>query len=422
MNSVKKTATNINIYLLLVMVLVFGLSFVACRKQAGGDAGGGGSTPPPPPSADTVPSLTTVKNWLVDKNATEQTAALFYNLKKVAKSNILFGHQDDTKRGITNASTQWANEQQFGGVSTTRSDTKDITDAFPAVYGHDFLHIANFVNGAWFDYEAQIAKQLTIEAYNRGGVNTYAWHYSNPVSQGSFYWSDSPVEAVSKILPGGTHHAVYKTSLTEVASFAKSLVGADGKMVPVIFRPFHEFDGDWFWWGSTHCTPAQYKMLYQFTVIYLRDSLGVHNFLYAWSPDKNFSSQTQYVERYPGDDYIDVIGSDNYGDLADGSSPAIAAGKYKIISDYAIANNKVAAMTETGSTSNLAKSTWYTDNLLKVLTTQKLQLAYLLVWANTKNNYYTPYKGHAAEADFITFKNSSYLLFADKMPAMYQLK
>ncbi len=79
-------------------------------------------------------------------------------------------------------------------------------------------------------------------------------------------------------------------------------------------------------------------------------------------------------------------------------------------------------MTETGSTSNLAKSTWYTANLLQVLTQQKIELAYALVWANTKNNFYTPYSGHASQADFVTFKNNGFVMFADKMPAMYTLK
>jgi mannan endo-1,4-beta-mannosidase len=79
-------------------------------------------------------------------------------------------------------------------------------------------------------------------------------------------------------------------------------------------------------------------------------------------------------------------------------------------------------MTETGSTSNLAKSNWYTDNLLKVLTNQKIQIAYTMVWANTKDNFYTPYKGHTAEQDFISFRNNSYVMFADRMPLMYTIR
>lgn len=375
------------------------------------------TTPIPLP----VPSLATARSWLVDKNATEQTAAMFYQLKKLAPSKILFGHQDDTKRGVTNASADWANEQHLTSVSREKSDVKEVTGAYPAVYGHDFLHIANFATGAWFDYEKQIARELTIDAYNRGGVNTYAWHYANPVSKEIFYWDQSPVEAVSKIIPGGSHHDVFKVSLKQVADFAKSLVGADGKLVPVIFRPFHEFDGDWFWWGKAHCTANEYKTLYQFTVTYLRDSLGVHNFLYAWSPDKNFTTEAGYLERYPGDEYVDLVGMDNYGDMQAGSSPTVAAQKLKIVSDYAKAKNKLAAMTETGLM-NLTQSNWYTQLLLKALQTEKVELSYVLVWANTKTAYWTPYKGHAAESDFKAFKNNAYIVFGDKMPGMYELK
>jgi mannan endo-1,4-beta-mannosidase len=368
-----------------------------------------------------VPSLATARSWLVDKGATEQTAALFYQTKKLAQTKILFGHQDDTKRGVTDAATQWANEQHLPAVSCDQSDVKEVTGAYPAVYGHDFLHIANFTTGAWFDYEKQIARELTIDAYNRGGVNTYAWHYANPVSQGSFYWNDSQVEAVSKIIPGGSHNDVYKASLRQVADFAKSLVGADGKLIPVIFRPFHEFDGDWFWWGKAHCSASDYKTLYQFTVTYLRDSLGVHNFLYAWSPDKNFNTETQFLERYPGDEYVDLVGMDNYGDMQPGTSPTVAAKKLKIVSDYAKAKNKLAAMTETGL-QKLTQSNWCTQMLLKALQSEKVELSYVMVWANTKDAYWTPYKGHAAESDFKAFKSNAYVVFGDKIPNMYELK
>ena len=412
-----------DIYSFAKRFFILGLVFffaTACKKHD--DI----ADPPPPitpvtPLPDTIPSLATVHSWLVDKNATDETAALFYNLKKISKTNILFGHQDDTKRGVTNATTQWANEQQFPPVSREKSDVKEITGAYPAVYGFDFLHIANFADGNWYGYEKQIAHDLTVDAYNRGGINTYCWHYANPISKGSFYWNESPTEAVSKIIPGGSSNDVYKNSLKEVADFAKSLIGADGKTVPVIFRPFHEFDGDWFWWGASHCTPAQYKALYQFTVTYLRDSLGVHNFLFAWSPDKNFNSQSQYLERYPGDAYVDLVGIDNYGDIGAGASPSVASGKLKIVSDYAKNKNKIAALTETGL-QNLTQADWYTQTLLKILKYQKVELAYVLVWANTTNGFWTPYAGHAAAGDFKTFKNNDYLIFNDKLLNVYKIR
>jgi mannan endo-1,4-beta-mannosidase len=390
---------------LAVLLLMAGLAGVSCKKSDGG-----GDTPPP-----TVPDLVTVRSWLTDKKATAPTAALFYNLQQVAKTSILFGHQDDTKRGVG-----WANEQGQT-YDPGKSDVKEVTGAFPAVYGWDFNFIAGSATGAWFTYENQRSHDLTVDAYNRGGVNTYCWHYGNPVSGGSFYWDQSPVEAVSKILPGGSHHAVFKTDLQKVAAFAKTLIGADGQLVPVIFRPFHEFDGDWFWWGQAHCSAEDYKKLYQFTVTYLRDSLEVRNFLYAWSPDKNFTSATQYLARYPGDAYVDVLGTDNYGDVYAGVNVSIAADKLKMVSDLAIGKNKVAALTETGL-QNLTQTNWYTQTLLPILKKQSLQLAYVLVWANRDDAFWTPYKGHPAATDFTAFKNNAYLVFGDKVTGMYQLK
>ena len=394
----------------------------ACNKKNNGST----SAPGPPPGSpgsgvDTIPSLTTIRAWLVDKNATDETAALFYNLKKIARSTILFGHQDDTKRGVLSNTAQWANEEQFKPVSREKSDVKAVSGAYPAVYGHDFLHIANFADGTWYQYEEQTAHDLTVDAYNRGGVNTYSWHYANPVTKGSFYWKDSPEEAVSKIIPGGSHHEIYKNSLKEISGFAKSLVGADGKLVPVIFRPYHEFDGDWFWWGASHCTSTQFITLWQFTVSYLRDSLGVRNFLYAWSPDRNYTSLSQYLDRYPGDPYVDLIGSDNYGDIGANANPNTASNKLKIISDYAKEKNKIAALTETGL-QNLTQSDWYTHTLLKVLQHQKLELAYVLLWANTKDAFWTPYPGHGAEADFKLFRQNPYILFGDTIPDVYKIR
>ena len=368
-----------------------------------------------------VPDMGAVNSALVDKNATDETVALFFNLKKTSKTNVLFGHQDDTKRGVSDANMQWANEQQFTGIASDRSDVKAVTGAYPAVYGHDFLHIANFASGPWFDYEQSIARKLTIEAYNRGGINTYCWHYANPVSKGSFYWSDAPVEAISQILPGGAQQETFNKSLKTIADYAKTLIGADGKLIPIIFRPFHEMDGNWFWWGKGHGTTAQYIALYQYTVTYLRDTLGVHNFIYAWSPDRNFNFESEYLNFYPGDAYVDLVGTDNYEDLKAGIAPTTASLKFRIVSDFAKAHNKLAALTETGL-QNITKSNWFTNQLLKSLKEQKIEFAYALLWANTKDAFWTPYPGHAAAGDFMNFKNDGYVLFGDKLPSMYQIK
>ncbi len=127
------------------------------------------------------------------------------------------------------------------------------------------------------------------------------------------------------------------------------------------------------------------------------------------------------MERYPGDEYVDVVGIDNYGDLGAGALPAVPSSKFKIISDYAKTANKVAALTETGL-QNVTQSDWFTKTLLRALQYQKVELAYVLVWANRSDVFWTPYKGHAAEADFISFKSNPYLIFGDKLSNVYNLK
>lgn len=93
--------------------------------------------------------------------------------------------------------------------------------------------------------------------------------------------------------------------------FFAGLKAADGTLAPVLFRPFHEHTGSGFWWGEAQCTPDEYRALWRFTVEYLRDVKRVHNLLYVYSPDL-YRDAEHYMERYPGDEWVDVLGLDAY--------------------------------------------------------------------------------------------------------------
>ena len=86
----------------------------------------------------------------------------------------------------------------------------------------------------------------------------------------------------------------------------------------------------------------EFTTLWKFTVSYLRDSLSVHNFIYAFSPDNKFHTIEKYLERYPGNDWVDMVGIDNYGDWGRDGKYDTAAGikKLKIVSDYATKTNR----------------------------------------------------------------------------------
>ncbi|MBD2752703.1 glycoside hydrolase family 26 protein [Spirosoma validum] len=352
------------------------------------------------------------RNKPIDPKATKETKALYRNLRKLSRKHILFGHQHATEYGHG-----WVGD-------SNRSDVKSVTGSHPAVIGIDFSGLSGRSLEA-IDKTKALLRQQIIDTYNRGGVTTVAWHFSNPVSKGGFYWIDTvSVAAVSHLIPGGSHHEKYKEILRTVGDLARSVKGKDGKLVPMIFRPYHEFDGGWFWWGKPHCSQKDFVSLWRFTVSYLRDSLQVNNFLYAFSPDCLFKTEAEYLERYPGDAWVDMVGMDNYADFGRNGRYDVSAGiqKLKIVSEYAQKAGKLAAFTETGLES-IPDTTWWTTTLLKSLKAEKMRLAYVLVWRNDRQSathYYAPYPGQASVPDFLRFYQDPYTWFEADLPKMYR--
>ena len=375
----------------------------------------------PPVVVTDVLTTQNVKTYMVDKNATAETVALFYNLKKLAKTKFAIGQQD-------------AFNGFYNNGSSSESDIKKTTGYDPALLGSDFMFITDKNNNGqadnWFYQQEIIITDDVKEAYAKGMINTFSWHIREPNKEDSFYAADMTTEqkttAFKSILPGGVNNAWYKTKLDKVASVISNLKGSKGELIPIIFRPFHEFDGSWFWWGANFCSPEDYKAAYQFTVEYLRDTKGVHNILYAFSPDNSYSTSTNYLSRYPGDAYVDVLGMDNYGDLNNqGQTGADKANaKLKMLSDLATTKVKIAAMTETGYrvTATVAPvANWFSTYLYSALTANSIQISYVMFWNNNLDGYYVPTPTASNAADFKTFATKSKSALVNTLPSMYVL-
>lgn len=337
---------------------------------------------------------------LVDAKATPQTQALFYNLKQLAGKAVLFGQQDALMYGIG-----------WSGVPD-QSDVKLVSGSHPAVFGWDLESI-----GADNDPEKQAAnaenlKKYCLQVYQMGGVNTLSWHVQNFVTGKNFY---DTTRCVTAILPGGVKHKDFLRALDRVAALISSLKTEKGIAVPVIFRPFHEHTGNWFWWGKPFCTAAAYKALWQFTVRYLRDKKKLHQILYAYSPDRISGDFNQYMERYPGDDEVDILGFDNYHefkDIGDTAAVRIAVKSLGEICTYAKGKNKVAALTETGQ-EKIVQPKWFTSMFNSIMADSAAAgISYLLVWRNAHTgHFYVPYPRHSAVPDFLDFYNNPKTIF-----------
>lgn len=334
-----------------------------------------------------------------DKKATKETIALYNNLKRLLNKGIMFGHQDDLAYGVG-----WKYE---GG----RSDIKDVTGDYPAVYGWELGHleIDRPVNLDSVPFNTM--QQLIRQGYERGGVITISWHLNNPLT-GKSAWNPEK-GTVASVLPGGSKHDLYKSWLDKIAVFMNGLKGNRGEFIPVIFRPYHELNGNWFWWGGTNATSDDFKQLWKFTVTYLRDEKKLHHLLYAYNTDR-YSSQQEYLEKYPGDEWVDVIGFDIY--QRNSPNDKFIADISKMLStleSIAKDKNKIAALTEFGG--NLKDSNWWTGTFLKGIGAYKI--SYVLGWRNAgwkqggEFEYYVPYKGHASNEDFIRFYQADKTLF-----------
>ena len=120
--------------------------------------------------------------------------------------------------------------------------------------------------------------------------------------------------------------------------------------------------------------------------------------LIAYSPDRNFNSRGEYLTWYPGDQYVDILGVDNYQDLKQDMGYLEAIRKLHIVINESKKRNKLAAFTETGL-ENVTDSTWYPDHLGTVLSDSLIlsEVSYVMVWRNDpKVHFFFPYPGHPA--------------------------
>jgi hypothetical protein len=355
------------------------------------------------------------KNFPSDKNATPETINLFVNLKTLSARGVMFGHQDDLAYGV-----DW---QYVPG----KSDVKAITGDYPAVYGWELagieLGLETNLDGVPFDK----MKSFMQDGYKRGGVITISWHVGNLLTGGNAW--DTTNGAVAAVLPGGNKHELYKQYLDQVAAFIVDLKGKKGQLIPVLFRPFHELTGDWFWWGKGACSPAEFKALWKFTVNYLRNSKKVHNVLYVYNT-AFFSTKKDFLERYAGDSYADIISFDAYQEedpLVNDDFITYVDDRLQILEQLATGKNKVVALAETGYEA-IPYAEWWTKCLWKAVGAHKI--AYLLVWRNAgliENNhwhYFVPKKGDVSEADFKIFYKLPKTLFQKNVTRekLYQQK
>lgn len=382
----------------------------------------------PPLPASNVCACVEVTRAPVDSDATQKTKDLLAFLHDMSKrQSMLFGQQNAAHLGIS--------IDRFDG---TQSDVKRICGSHPAVVGLDTLSFTG--------YEGTLRQSVLVtqQLHRENVIVTLSMHAPNfAVCDDDFAGYSPNVTSpaiVSDIMQGGAYHAKYLRFLDLIVAFARTAVDDDGECIPMIFRPFHENNGSWFWWGGAHCTPQEYRELFRYTVRYLQKEKGIHHFLYAYSPNGPFASEAEYLERYPGDDFIDIIGFDMYHDRPtphDTWTETLVA-TCRIVASIARDHNKTAAVTETGlrmldtaldgleyeglSPTDNPRPNWFMECCDAIFADPlACDIAYFLVWANfSRNQFWTPYciddtRGHEMINEYTAFLNDERVVLSEDL-------
>ena len=354
-----------------------------------------------------IVACTTQKQAEPEKTQAQQ---LMERLDTLRQKGIMYGHQDDPFYGLT-----WEYDKDS-------SDVKNVCGDYPAVMGFELGGIEMGDEKNLDSVPFTRMREEILNHYNRGGIVTISWHPRNPMTtiegggnagqkfpEGTA-WDVTDSTVVKNILEGGQKYELFQTWMQRVSDFLGSLKTADGGKIACIFRPWHENSGSWFWWGEKLCTAEEYKALWNM----LQDKLtadGFDNLVWAYSPgcQDNLTAE-RLLDRYPGDDRVDMLGLDGYQWKPEEKDAFIERTKQNlnVLCEVAKEHGLIPALTETGMR-NLTQPDWWSTTLLPAI--EAYPISYALTWRNYKEEWFGPSTSKPDAPYFVTFYNSDKTLF-----------
>jgi len=318
-----------------------------------------------------------------------------------AAGTPLYGHQDDLMYGHS-----W-NATLDGDRKLTRSDVKDACGHYPAILGLDLggIELGNSRNLDGNDFE--LMRLAAVKHHERGGIVSLSWHLRNPLTGGDA-WDVSSDRVVASILPGGERHDEFVRWMDRAADWILSLKTADGRQVPVLWRPWHEHSGSWFWWGRNLCTNEQYNALWRMNYEHFQ-ARGIKEIVWAISPNYMDNDFEQWENRYPGDEYVDVVGLDCYASPDREKYISQMRAGLASLQRFCQTYGKILAVTETGL-EGLPDPQWWTGTLAPAI--QGFPVSYVLTWRNASDrpgHYYAPFTGEPGAGDFRTWIEKNHI-------------
>lgn len=194
-----------------------------------------------------------------------------------------------------------------------------LTGKYPAIYGQDF----GFSAGS--DKDSVVAREAVIEEikdqYRNGAIITLTWHAVRPTEDEPQTFRESVQGKLSDfewqelLTPGTRLYQRWCAQVDEIAGYLKQLRDAG---IPVLFRPYHEINGNWFWWNGRpgpKGSAALYRQLYDRYV----NLHQLNNLLWVWNTGGPSQAEPLGPNYYPGHEYVDMLSIDIYGEYPQAS-------------------------------------------------------------------------------------------------------
>jgi mannan endo-1,4-beta-mannosidase len=173
---------------------------------------------------------------------------------------------------------------------------------WPAYVGVDYMNFARQ------GIDSAAANRVAIEYWHEGGLVELNVHLTDPTNPGGGGLRDKGVDITQLVKAGTPANAAWLRELDQIAAGIREL---DDAGVVVLWRPFHEMNGGWFWWGAKD--PADFAALWRHMFDYFTRVKGLHNLIWIYSPNMGGNAAADY----PGDAYADMVGLDAYTDNVD---------------------------------------------------------------------------------------------------------
>ncbi len=235
----------------------------------------------------------------VNPHATPEARALLAYLQSISGKATIAGQHN-----FSNAGARWTDMAY------------DLTAKYPGLFGSDF----GFSGGD--DKDSALARPAMIEEverqYKNGAVIALTWHEVRPTDDEPVTFHDSvqghltDAEWKELLTPGSPLNLRWCAQVDAIAGYLAELRDAH---VPVLFRPYHEINANWFWWGGrpgNDGSAALYRQIYdRFVNVHHLDNL-----LWVWNVNApNGSNAGPIADYYPGAQFADLVTMDIYGEF-----------------------------------------------------------------------------------------------------------